>query len=335
MLQIIVTVVLLATVLVTIFSLMILRTRTRKLKAQDENIEKLKAENLRLQIENEEKTKKYLESELLSRIVRQSPNAIMLMDKEGNIQWINQGFVQMYEYSFHEFISALGSNYRQTSFSPDVQHRLDTIESTKQPYRYEALNVTKTGRALWTQTALMPVLDDNGEITHLVTIDADIHNRISQSDLLVMEMEQLNEKIDQMAGQNDKLNSNFSSLFNVINELYSLIDQTDKILKFIKNISDETRILGINASIEAARAGEHGQGFRVITNTIIDISDKTIKSISEINAILRSINEKQDELIVKKGDSEKRMLNYQEMVEKIKSDVINIEKAIALFKSLA
>jgi PAS domain S-box-containing protein len=300
-----------------------------------QEVEQLKTGNLILKVENEKLQKESNESELLARIVRQSPNAIMLMDKEGNIQWINKGFKDMYEYSFHEFTSALGSNYRQTSFSPDVQYRLDTIEASKQPFRYEALNITRTGKQLWTQTALVPVLDDSGEISHLITIDADIHNRVAQSDLLVIEMERLNDKIDQMAEQNEKLNSNFSSLFMVINELYKLIDQTDSILKFIKNISDETRILGINASIEAARAGEHGQGFRVITNTIIDISDKTIKSISEINAILQSINKKQDELIVKKDDSEKRMQHYQLMVDQIKLDVMGIEKAIALFKSLA
>lgn len=298
-------------------------------------IEKLKNEKLMLQMDNELLNKRYAESEVLATVVRQSPNAIMLMDGEGNIQWINQGFTEMYGYTFDQFTAALGSNYRQTSFSPDVQHRLDTIAVTKQPYRYEALNISRIGRELWTQTALVPVLDDEGHISHMVTIDTDIHNRVDQSDHLITEMEQLNVKIDHLGQQYGVLNSNFSSLFSGINELYQLIDQTDQILRFIKSISDETKILGINASIEAARAGAHGQGFRVITNAIIDISAKTIQSIKEINQILCSISEKQEELIVKKADSENRMKHYQELVATLKSDVRNIESSIEKFKSLA
>jgi len=310
-----------------------------KLKSKErifsDEMEQIKAEKLVLQLESEKLQKGCLRSELLARLVLQSPNAIMLMDKGGNILSINEGFTNMYGYTYEEFIRALGSNYRQTSFSPDVQHRLDTVEATKLPYRYEALNITKNGREIWTQTALMPVLDDQGEITHLVTIDTDIHNRVTQSDQLIDEMERLNEKIDSLGKQNDKLNTDFASLFVAINELYQLIEQTDKILRFVKGISNETRILGLNASIEAARAGEHGRGFQVITNTIIDISDKTINSIKEINAILDSINAKQNELIEKKVDSETRMVKYHDLVVQLKTDVSEIERAIERFKTLA
>ena len=320
------------------FTLLILfqyRKGRKKLQLYNDAIDKLKNEKLILQMDNELLNKRFAESEVLATVVRQSPNAIMLMDKEGNIQWINLGFTEMYGYTFDQFTAALGHNYRQTSFSPDVQHRLDTIAATKEPYRYEALNISRHGRELWTQTALVPVLDVDGHISHMVTIDTDIHNRVVQSDHLIAEMEQLNEKIDHLGQQYGVLNSNFASLFNGINELYQLIDQTDQILKFIKSISDETKILGINASIEAARAGAHGQGFRVITNAIIDISAKTIQSIKEINQILGSISEKQDELIVKKADSENRMKHYQELVVTLKSDVRNIESSIEKFKSLA
>ncbi len=279
--------------------------------------------------------KHYQESELLARLVRQSPNAIMLMDGEGNIQSINRGFVDMYEYSFKEFTSALGSNYRQTSFSPDVQRRIDFIFDNKKPYRYEALNVTQSGKQLWTQTALVPILDDQGNVANMATIDTDIDQRVTQSDKLITEMEQLNERIDQLSNEFKFLEDEFKNLFLNINELYQLIELTDQILNFIKEISSETRILGFNASIEANRAGDQGVGFRVITNKIIDISKNTIQSIAEINDILRSIKTKQDELIAKKEDSETRMASYIDIIDFLKKEVINIEASIAEFKSLA
>lgn len=272
---------------------------------------------------------------LLASLVNQSPNAIMIMDKDGNIQMINEGFVKMYEYTFDEFTKALGSNYRQTSFNSAVEQRLAIVAETKRPFRYEALNITRSGKELWTQTALMPILDSKGEISHLATIDTDIHQRVIKSDELVVEMENLNSRIDNLALQFQRLEKEFTSLFTNISELFSLIQQTSEIVAFIKEISDETRILGFNASIEANRAGEHGAGFRVITNEIIDISSKTIQSIAQIKSIVDSIQNKQDELMVKRNESETRMFAYHQLVTVLKNAVQSIEASLAEFKSLA
>ena len=272
---------------------------------------------------------------LLAKLVLQSPNAIMLMDKDGNIEMINEGFSKMYEYTYGEFIHSLGSNYRQTSFNSAVEQRLEIVANTKQPYRYEALNITRSGREIWTQTALVPILNEDGEICNLVTIDTDIHQRVIKSDQLVAEMENLNSRIDNLAKQFQYLENEFGSLFTNISELFKLVQQTSEIVAFIKGISDETRILGFNASIEANRAGEQGAGFRVITNEIIDISSKTIQSIGQIKSIVDSIKFKQNELMVKRDDSESRMLAYHQLVSILKKGVSEIEYSIAEFKSLA
>lgn len=269
------------------------------------------------------------------RLVDQSPNAIMLMDPDGNIISINEGFTKMYEYTYAEFVNALGHNYRKTSFSPDVEQRLSTIARTKQPIRYEALNITKTGKPIWTQTALMPIIDKDGKITNLVTIDTDIHPRVVKSDRLIKEMEELNARIDNLAGQFKLLDQDFRNLFQSISDLYVLIEKTDQILRFIKEISDKTKILGFNASIEASRAGEHGRGFRIITNEIVDISEKTIFSIRQINEILENIKDKQNEMMVHKDDSENRLTDYQEIFSLLKKEVIEIEESISEFKSMA
>lgn len=325
-------------VLLSLFCLFLI-IRIKKLKAStisnNATDEKLVMQNAALKQELEFMIAHFTESELLARLVRQSPNAIMMMDREGNILSVNEGFNNMYEYSFREFTRALGTNYRQTSFSPDVQHRIDSIFSTKRPYRYEALNITKTGKELWTQTALVPILDEDGNVTNMVTIDTDIHQRVTQSDKLITEMESLNERIDQLSKEFQFMENEFKHLFTNINELYRLIEKTDQILNFIKEISSETRLLGFNASIEANRAGEHGAGFRVITSKIIEISKSTIESIAEINDILKSISTKQNELISKKDTSEERMATYIGIIDSLKKEVRAIERSIAEFKSLA
>ncbi|MDA3818782.1 MAG: methyl-accepting chemotaxis protein [Prolixibacteraceae bacterium] len=274
-------------------------------------------------------------SQLLARLVEQSPNAIMVMNSDGDIRLINEGFSRMYGYTFNEFITELGSNYRQTSFSPDVQARLDSVFEACKPYRYEAPNVTKDGRRIWTQTALMPILDDDGMITHLATIDTDIEQRVEMSDKLVEEVERLNEKIDLIAGEFKNFSDEFNRVFFTIGELYAAIAKTDGILRFIKDISAQTRLIGFNASIEAGRAGEYGHSFRVITNEIVDIAQRTGLRVQQINDVFDSIKLEQGVLDDEKQKAGENMKILGEKLNVLKRELYSIEEAITGFKSLS
>ncbi|MCX7987305.1 MAG: methyl-accepting chemotaxis protein [Bacteroidales bacterium] len=281
-------------------------------------------------LENEKKAYK-----VLAELVIQSPNAIMLMDDDGNILWINEGFSKMYEYNYSEFTRALGKNYRQTSFSPNVEERINYIKKYKLPYRYEALNITKTGKKLWTQTALVPILDDQGRICNMVTIDTDIHQRVTKSDDLVRKVDALIDSFESLRKQLGAFQHELSSLHHSIDQMYMLIEQTDQILAFIKEISEKTKILGINASIEAHMAGEHGKGFRVIANEIVNISHHTLDRIRQISDILDSIRKQQSFMLGQKEDSSQTFGNIMTSIGDVQVELRRIEHSIEEFKSLA
>lgn len=107
---------------------------------------------------------KQAEMERLSIVTKQTDNAIMLMDAGGNIQWLNDGFTRMYEYTFDQFIRIRGGNILQTSFNPMVRQCMQQCVETKKPAYYEAINETPSGKQIWTHTSLTPVLNDNNEI---------------------------------------------------------------------------------------------------------------------------------------------------------------------------
>jgi PAS domain S-box-containing protein len=279
--------------------------------------------------------KKLHKCKLLSGLVEQSPNAIMIMNRDGDIQLVNEGFSKMYGYTFEEFTAELGVNYRQTSFSPDVQARLDSVFETCNPYRYEAPNVTKDGRRIWTQTALMPILDDDGKITHLATIDTDIDQRVNMSDHLVAEVEKLNLKIDTISDEFNNFSGKFDQVFATIEKLYSAISKTDGILHFIKEISAQTRLIGFNASIEAGRAGEFGISFRVITNEIVDIAQRTQLRVQQIKQILGSIKSEQSLLDEEKQNAGNYMATLNKRLSELKDELHHIENAISGFKTLS
>lgn len=72
----------------------------------------------------------------------------------------------------------------------------------------------------------------------------------------------------------------------MLNDLSSEIKQ---ILKEIHEISNQTKLLSLNASIVAASAGEHGDGFIVVSEEIGEFSHNTSQSISLIQDTLETI----------------------------------------------
>lgn len=114
------------------------------------------------------------ELETLSIVAKETNNAIMLMDANANIVWINDCFTKLYGYNYKQFIQARGTNIRETSFAENIESLLDECISTKQACEYQALNIKEDGSSIWTQSTLTPILDNEGIIRNFVTVDSDI-----------------------------------------------------------------------------------------------------------------------------------------------------------------
>jgi len=69
------------------------------------------------------------------------------------------------------------------------------------------------------------------------------------------------------------------------------VAETDEILRFIRNVANQTKLLGLNAAIEAARAGEHGRGFSVVAEEVRNLAGVSVESAGRIENILKSIQQ--------------------------------------------
>ena len=100
---------------------------------------------------------------------------------------------------------------------------------------------------------------------------------------------QISAAMEELAASSVQVTENQKSLNDEILNIGKLSKEINNILGYIKEIADQTKMLGLNAAIEAARAGDSGKGFGVVADEIRKLSENSKETAAKINTLTKKI----------------------------------------------
>ena len=138
----------------------------------------------------------------------------------------------------------------------------------------------------------VPIRDDSGRIIGAFCF---IETTERQEKLKEMAASLTKSMVD-MAGTSEEISAQAEQIAALTRELSQAtqesqgrVRESDQVLGFIRNISGQTNLLGLNAAIEAARVGEMGRGFGVVAEEIRKLATSSGESVKKIETIIRDI----------------------------------------------
>lgn len=198
------------------------------------------------------------ELEKLSLVASKTINGVVIMNANGRIEWVNEGFTRLTGYEKDEVIGKVPSELLQgEATDPETSTRIAEGYSSGQYFTEEVVNFRKSGEMYWVKIDVSPIYDSEGELINFIAIQTDItEKKKSEASQLKMtdDLYKHNLNLQQftymvshnlrapvanalgLAGLVKKLDKDTSQFSMALDRMHASISQLDTVIRDINSI---------------------------------------------------------------------------------------------------
>ncbi len=130
-----------------------------------------KLDQERIKKELDEKNKELIK---LSIVARETTNAVSIFNSESCLEWTNEGFDKLFKKVYCETKELFHKSIFDISKNPEIQSIVENCIKDKTTISFTTEIQVDEESKMWIQTALTPIIDEEGNLFKLVSIDTDI-----------------------------------------------------------------------------------------------------------------------------------------------------------------